>query len=80
MNTVNSKLKILVAEKSLRERRQIGILTIVKEAHASRSAVQRLMNNTIKNVPLDDLAAICTWLPCQPGDILKLEPAAAADK
>lgn len=71
---MNSKLKILVAEKSLKERRQIGILTIVKEANASRSAVQRLMNNTIKNVPLDDLAAICTWLKCQPGDILKLEP------
>lgn len=73
MNVVNSHLKILVAERSLRERRQIGILTIVKETGASRSAVQRLLNNTIKQVPLDDLAKICTWLQCQPGDILKLE-------
>lgn len=76
---MNSRLKVLVAEKSLRERRQIGILTIVKEAGASRSAVQRLLNNTIKNVPLDDLAAICTWLPCTPGDVLTLEPAPVND-
>lgn len=70
---MNSHLKVVVATKSLRERRQIGIMTIVKETGASRSAVQRLLNNTIKQVPLDDLARICSWVPCAPGDILKLE-------
>ena len=73
MQVVNSHLKILVAEKSLRERRPIGIQTIVRETGASRSAVQRLLNNTIKNVPLDDLKTICVYLHCTPGDILKLE-------
>lgn len=71
---MNSHLSILVAQKALRERRRIGIRVIVSEAKASRSAVERLLNNTIKQVPLDDLAAICEWLNCEPGDILKLEP------
>lgn len=71
---MNSHLSILVAQKALRERRRIGIRVIVSEAGASRSAVERLLNNTIKQVPLDDLAAICEWLNCEPGDILRLEP------
>lgn len=73
MKIVNSHLKILVDQKALRERRRIGILTIVKESGASRSAVQRMLNNTIKNVPLDDLKQLCVYLNCTPGDILRLD-------
>ncbi len=71
---MNSHLRILVAQKELREKRRIGIRTIVDETGASRSAVQRLLNNTIREVPLDALAALCEWVPCLPGDILRLEP------
>lgn len=71
---MNSHFKILVAQKELREKRRIGIRVIVEEAGASRSAVQRLLNNSIKMVPLDDLASLCEWVPCAPGDILRLEP------
>lgn len=71
---MNSHLRVLVAQKELREKRRIGIRVIVEECGASRSAVQRLLNNTIKLAPLDDLAALCEWLSCEPGDILRLEP------
>lgn len=71
---MNSHLAILVARKSMREKRRYGIRTIVEETGASRSAVERLLRNTIKNVPLDDLAKLCEWLQCEPGDILRLEP------
>lgn len=70
---MNSHLRTLVATKSTREKRRLGIRTIAEESGASRPTVQRLLNNTIKNVPLDDLAAICRWVPCQPGDVLVLE-------
>jgi DNA-binding Xre family transcriptional regulator len=73
MKTVNSHLRVLVAQKELRERRTLSIRTITKEAGASRSAVERLLNNTIKQVPLDDLAKLCSWVPCDVGDILKFE-------
>ncbi len=71
---MNSHLAILIARKSMREKRRYGIRTIVEETGASRSAVERLIKNTIKNVPLDDLGKLCEWLQCEPGDILRLEP------
>lgn len=73
MKTVNSHLKSIVAQIEAREHRRIGIMTIVKNSGASRSTVQRLLNNTIKNVPLEELAKICTYLNCSPGDVLRLE-------
>jgi DNA-binding Xre family transcriptional regulator len=73
MKVVNSHLKILAAEKSLREKRPIGIMTLVREADVSRSTAQRLLNNTIKQVPLDDLGKLCTYFDCEVGDILRFE-------
>jgi putative transcriptional regulator len=78
MKTVNSRLKVLVAERSLRERRQLGIRTIAAEAGVSVSTVQRLMNNTMRRVPLDDLAALCAYLNCEVGDILRADEAPEA--
>jgi putative transcriptional regulator len=75
MKVVNSHFKLLVATKELRERRKLPVRVIVEESGASRSAVERLLNNTIKNVPLDDLAALCMWVPCEVGDLLRLEEA-----
>jgi DNA-binding Xre family transcriptional regulator len=74
VKVVNSHFRVLVAQKELREKRRIGIRVIVEETGAARSAVQRLLNNTIREVPLEALAALCEWVPCEPGDILKLEP------
>lgn len=71
---VNSHFRVLVAQKELREKRRIGIRVIAEETGAARSAVERLLNNTIKEVPLEALARICEWVPCEPGDILRLEP------
>lgn len=71
---MNSHFRILVAQKELREKRRIGIRTIMDETGVARSAAQRLLNNTIKEVPLDALARLCEWVPCNPGDILRLEP------
>jgi len=74
VKVVNSHLRILIAQKELRERRRLSVRGIAEESGASRSAIERLMNNTIREVPLDDLARLCVWLDCQPGDILRLEP------
>ncbi|GAA5529263.1 helix-turn-helix transcriptional regulator [Herpetosiphon gulosus] len=70
---VKSYLRVLVAQKEVKENRTLGIRVITAESGASRSAVERLLNNTIKNVPLDDLGRICAWLPCTVGAVLVLE-------
>jgi DNA-binding Xre family transcriptional regulator len=72
MLIVESNLRVLVAEKEQRERRKIGIRVIADESGASRSTVERLLDNSIRRVPLDDLGAICRWLPAAPGDVLRM--------
>lgn len=68
---VNSRLSVLVAERRIRDGRAPGIRTIAAESGASVSTVQRLMNNSIKRVPLDDLALLCKYFGCKVGDILE---------
>lgn len=73
MKVIQSRLKLLVAEREIRERRTLGIRTISAESGASRSTVERLLNNTIKRVPLDDLAALCRYFACDVGDVIRME-------
>ena len=68
---VNSKLSILVAGRRIRDGRAPSIRTIAAESGASVSTVQRLINNSMKRVPLDDLAKLCKYFSCQVGDILE---------
>ncbi len=39
----------------------------------SIATVQRMLNNTIKRPPLDDIAALCRYLDCDVGDLLRME-------
>lgn len=71
---MNSKLSILVAERRVRDGRAPGIRTIAAESGASVSTVQRLMNNSIKRVPLEDLALLCKYFGVGVGDILEYVP------
>lgn len=73
MKIVKSRLKVLIAEKALREKRRLSLRTIAEESGASLSTVVRLDNDSIKRVPLDELAALCRWIPCEVGDLLRME-------
>jgi DNA-binding Xre family transcriptional regulator len=75
MRVVVSRLKTLIAEKEICERRTVSIRSIVAESGASISTVQRMLNNTIKRPPLDDLAALCNYLNCDVDDWLIMEDA-----
>lgn len=71
---MNSRLSILVAERRMAAGRAPGIRTIAAESGASVSTVQRLMNNTMRRVPLDDLAMLCKYFGVGVGDILEYTP------
>ncbi len=71
---MNSRLSILVAQRRVRDGRAPGIRTIAAESGASVSTVQRLMNNSMKRVPLEDLAALCKYFGVGVGDILEYTP------
>lgn len=68
---MNSRLGIIIEERRIQKGgRRLGIRTIADESGASVSTVQRLINNRIKRVPLDDLAKLCKYFGVGVGDIL----------
>ncbi len=75
MKTVRSRLRVLAAEKATRDGRALSMRRVAEESGANISTVNRLANNTIRRIPVDELAAICQYLGCEVGDLLKLEEA-----
>lgn len=72
---MNSRLGIIIEERRIKAGgRRLGIRTIADESGASVSTVQRLINNRIKRVPLDDLAKLCKYFDVGVGDILVYTP------
>ncbi len=70
---MKSRFKVLLAEKELREGRTISLRKVVMETGVANSTVLRLANNSIRRVPLDELATLCVYLDCDVGDLLRLE-------
>lgn len=72
---VKSNLGLLLEQRRIEQGgRRPGIRAVAQASGASVSTVQRLLNNTIRRVPLDDLAFLCKYLNCQVGDILEYDP------
>jgi len=74
---VHSKLRLLIAAKEMKERRRLSLRTIEQESGTNLTTVQRLMNDTIKRISLDELSALCRYLECDVGDILSMQEDAA---
>jgi DNA-binding Xre family transcriptional regulator len=66
-------MRLLVAAKEHRERRKLSLRTIVQETGVPISAVQALMNDTARRIELGDIGKLCTWLPAEVGELLRLE-------
>jgi DNA-binding Xre family transcriptional regulator len=71
---VNSRLRVLVAERELATGHKLGIRALATQADVSVSVVQGLLNNNMRRVPLDDLAKLCAYFHCQTCDILVYTP------
>lgn len=73
MKQVRNRLKQLALEHGARRGRYYGVRQIARESGASRTVIDRLMRNELRRLPMEDLARLCVWLDCEPGDLLKLE-------
>jgi putative transcriptional regulator len=77
MKAVRSRLRILAAEKATRDGRALSMRRVADESGANISTVNRLANNTIRRIPVDELTLLCQYLDCDVGDLLKIEEIAA---
>ncbi len=73
MKHVRNRLKQLALERGAADLCYYGVRQIARESGASRTVVDRLMRNELRRLPMEDLARLCVWLGCEPGDLLKLE-------
>lgn len=73
MKIVRSHLRVLLAKKEMREGRSISLRKVARETKVSISTVEGLANNTLKELSLVALGALCDYLSCEVGDLLHLE-------
>ncbi len=70
---MRSRLRVLLAEKETREGRSISLREVVRVADVPISTVMGLANNTLREIPVDALGALCRYLDCDVGDLLRME-------
>jgi len=75
-----NRLRILVAEKEVRDRRQYSLRDIASQTGLSINTVAGYLRGDTTNFYGNVLIAFCDWLDCQPGDILVLEDDATPKK
>ena len=72
MNTmaIYNRIKILVAEKELREGRKLTYRTIAQETGVSTSTLTAYITQKINRFDAQTLEALCKYFGCQIGDVL----------
>ena len=67
---IYNRLKVLIAEKELREKRKITYRTLADETGISTTTLTLYMSQKADRVDLRTLQTFCEYFGVQPGDIL----------
>ncbi|MEO8607695.1 MAG: helix-turn-helix transcriptional regulator [Chloroflexota bacterium] len=73
MPKLRSRLRVLMAEKSLLEKRRITYGTVAEETHLSRPTIIKLGRDEIAQIKGEVIASVCTYFDCEVGDLLYVE-------
>lgn len=68
--TIYNRLKVLIAEKEIREGRKLPYRTIAKETSISTSTLTAYIQQRTQRYDVSVLNTLCKYFDCQPGDIL----------
>ncbi len=72
--TVNNRFAILLAEKQVRERRNISLQEVEKETGISRQALYKWKNNTLDRYENRVINALCQYFNVSPGELFEYVP------
>ncbi|MBN2149518.1 MAG: helix-turn-helix domain-containing protein [Anaerolineales bacterium] len=67
---IYNRLKILIAEKELRENRKLPYRVIAQEIGVSTSTITQYVTQKVTRFDVPTLEAFCMYFECQPGDLL----------
>lgn len=68
--TIHNRLKILIAEKEIREGRNLPYRVISKETGLATSTLTDYAKQRVSRFDASTLDTLCQYFDCQPGDIL----------
>lgn len=73
MLKLRSRLRVLMAEKSVREKRRITFGIVAEETRLSRPTIHKLGRDEIAQINGDVIARVCKYFDCKVGDLLYVE-------
>lgn len=73
MPKLRSRMRVLMAEKSVRERRKITLATVVDETQLSRPTIVKLAQDEVAQIKGETVAIVCQYFGCNVGDLLYVE-------
>lgn len=71
---IKNRVKILIAEKELRESRRLTYRTIAKETGISTSTLTAYINQDVNRFDTTTLETLCAYLNCSLGALLEYIP------
>ncbi len=74
---ITNRVKVLLAEKEIRENRRITYRTMASETGLSTTTIVAYVNQRIVRYDASVLVALCKYFECQPGDLLVYSPKTA---
>ena len=67
---ITNRVKVLLAEKEIRENRRITYRTMASETGLSTTTIVAYVNQRIVRYDASVLVTLCKYFECQPGDLL----------
>jgi len=72
--TIQNRLKVLLAEKELRENRKLTYRTVAKETGLAIGTLTAYMTQNVNRFDKSTLETLCQYLSCNVGDLLNYSP------
>lgn len=70
---MRSQFTLLLAQKEQTHGRRISLRSVARDTKLNEYTVRGFANNTLNEYPARAITAICHYLECEVGDLLKLE-------
>ncbi len=70
---ITSRFRVFLAERELREGRSISLREVAKATGVSIYTISAFSNNTLREIPVDALAALCNYFGVSPGDLIVIK-------
>lgn len=69
--TVNNRFAALLAEKRIKERRNISLQEVAEATKISRQALYKWENNKVNRFDVPVINALCRYFDIKPGDLFE---------